>query len=147
MILALNALKTDKTFEEIAAINDASFSPLERAPHGTLRDVFDRATVFVRVSTVGSIMAYAFLTIKYDEPYVWVIATAEKYRGRGYAGSLLDEMNEYAKTTGAAGIWLSCHINNATAQKLYLDKGYRVVKVLQNYYGHDEHGLSMRRIL
>jgi len=136
----------ERRFAEIVKINDASFGSLERAPHGALRDIFDKATVFVRVSPQDHVMSYSFLTIKYDEPYVWVIATDEKYRGLGHAGTLLDEMEQYTRmTTGATGIWLTVHINNAMAQKLYLDKGYRVLKVLHNYYGHEEHGLSMRR--
>lgn len=140
--------KTDKVFDAIAAINDASFGPLERAPRGVLKDIFDRATVFVKISPEGRVKSYAFLTIKYDEPYVWVIATAQEFRGLGYAGKLLDEMDEHVRmTSGAAGMWLTVHANNAGAQKLYLDKGYRVQKVLTNYYGHGEHGLSMRRPL
>jgi ribosomal protein S18 acetylase RimI-like enzyme len=143
------ALKQDNTFEEIAAINYASFGPKQRAPNDILRNRFDTSDVFVTYSPDGKrVVAFALLAEKLNEPYVWVIATHENYRGQGLAGHLLDEIEEFVRATNTAtGIWLTVHVNNAKAQRLYLEKGYRVLKFLTNYYGSNESGLAMRRPL
>ena len=143
------ALKQDNTFEEIAAINYASFGPMERAPNGILRNIFDTSDVFVTYSPDGKrVVAYALLNEKLSEPYVWSIATHENYRGQGLAGHLLDEVEEFVRATNTAtGILLTVHVNNARAQRLYLEKGYRVLRFLTNYYGSNESGLVMRRPL
>lgn len=142
-------LRQDNAFEEIAAINYAAFGPLERAPNGILRNIFDTADVFVTYSPDGKrIVAYALLTEKLNEPYIWAIATHENYRGQGLAGHLLDQVEEFVRATNqATGITLTVHVNNAGAQRLYLAKGYRVLRFLTNYYGSNEHGLMMRRAL
>jgi ribosomal protein S18 acetylase RimI-like enzyme len=141
-------LKQDNVFEEIAAIHYTSFSPLERAPNGVLRHIFDTGHVFVTYSPDGErVVAFAFLTEKHGEPYIWVIATHQDYRGQGLAGHLLDEIEEFVRATTATGILLTVHVNNAKAQRLYLEKGYRVLRFLTNYYGSNEPGLMMRRPL
>ena len=142
------ALRQDNTFEEIAAINYAAFDPMERAPNGILRNIFDTGDVFVTYSPDGKVLAYAFLTEKLNEPYVWSIAVHENYRGQGLASHLLDEVEDFVRATSTAnGILLTVHVNNAMAQRLYLAKGYRVLKFLTNYYGSNESGLMMRRPL
>src|SRR5208282_5538906 len=143
------ALRQDNTFEEIAAMHDASFGPKERAPRGVLRSSFDTSNVFVTYSLDGKkIVAFAFLGEKLGEPYVWAIATHENYRGQGLAGHLLDEIETFVRaTTAATGITLTVHVNNAGAQRLYLEKGYRVLRFLTNYYGSNESGLLMRKAL
>ena len=142
------ALRQDNTFEEIAAINYAAFDPMERAPKGILRNIFDTGDVFVTYSPDGKVLAYAFLTEKLNEPYVWSIAVHENYRGQGLASHLLDEVEDFVRATSTAnGILLTVHVNNAMAQRLYLAKGYRVWKFLTDYYGSNESGLMMRRPL
>ena len=142
------ALRQDNTFEEIAAINYAAFDPMERAPNGILRNIFDTGDVFVTYSPDGKVLAYAFLTEKLNEPYVWSIAVHENYRGQGLASHLLDEVEDFVRATSTAnGILLTVHVNNAMAQRLYLAKGYRVLKFLTDYYGSNESGLMMRRPL
>ena len=140
-------LRQDNTFEEIAAINYNSFGLMERAPNGILRNIFDTSEVFVTYSANGKIVAYVLLNEKLNEPYVWSIATHEYYRGQGLAGRLLDEVEAFVRATNATGITLTVHVNNAGAQRLYLTKGYRVLRFLTNYYGSNEHGLMMRRNL
>jgi ribosomal protein S18 acetylase RimI-like enzyme len=141
-------------FEEIFKISNASFGDIERAPRPVLRDAFERADVFVEFSRNssftpdGEICAYAFLTTKYDEPYVWVIATDERYRGQGLAGKLLEEMADELRSQAKwPSMWLTCHVKNATAQRVYLAHGFKVDKVLDDYYGPNEDGLAMRRVL
>ena len=142
------ALRQDNTFEEIAAINYAAFDPMERASKGILRNIFDTGDVFVTYSPDGKVLAYAFLTEKLNEPYVWSIAVHENYRGQGLASHLLDEVEDFVRATSTAnGILLTVHVNNAMAQRLYLAKGYRVLKFLTDYYGSNESGLIMRRPL
>jgi ribosomal protein S18 acetylase RimI-like enzyme len=140
---------TDAIFEQVWTIHVDSFPKGELAPKGMLKNIFDNGTVFVRYSEVdGSVLSYAILSDKHDEPYVWSIATKQCARGQGHADWLLYEMEQYVRdTTVATGMWLCVHVNNAAAQRLYLAKGFRVTKCLMNFYGHGEMGLAMRKTL
>jgi ribosomal protein S18 acetylase RimI-like enzyme len=141
-----------RLFETIVAIHEASFTKMERAPREMLRDAFDQAEIFVRVDLVNPFsqyVAYALLTEKLDEPYIWSIATDAGHRGLGHAGALLVEIEQFVRVwrKTASSIGLTVHVNNITAQRLYLDNGYRVEQVLSNHYGPGESGLVMRRTL
>lgn len=145
--MILSGEQKAKYFNQIAEIYDASFQTLERAPRGVFRNVFDGAQVFVVLSGDGTVLAFALLTEKWDEPYIWAIATNDGQRGNGFATFLLTEIELYARTLRSSGIVLSVHVENAGAQRLYLAKGYRVSRFLTSYYGPNEHGLKMRRQL
>lgn len=140
--------KTDEMFDQIFDITKASFDDIECPPAFFLKQEFNRGTIFVMTEPPPSqtIIAYAILGEKNGEPYIWSIATREKYRGRGCAGLLLDEIENFVKyiLKDATGIGLMTNVNNP-AQKLYFDKGYRILKHQPNYYGSGINGLYMRR--
>jgi ribosomal protein S18 acetylase RimI-like enzyme len=136
--------KTDTVFDRIWDITKASFSGIELPPQSILHYEFGRGQVFVNDPVID---CYSILSEKFGEPYIWAIATDPAERGRGLAGKVLDEIEDYVRELkNATGIGLTTNTNNP-AQKLYFDKGYRVLKHLPGYYGPGESGLFMRRPL
>ncbi len=138
----------DKGFEDdIVELNKASFFGEERAPDGVVRDIFRTAPAVFAFYSDRNLLGAALVTDKFGEPYIWSIAVAEKSRGQGIGGALLEEIALYARELPASGISLTVNANNADAQRLYLKAGYRVMKFLPNYYGKNGSGLLMRRPL
>jgi ribosomal protein S18 acetylase RimI-like enzyme len=145
--------KTGLIFERIWDITKASFDGVELPPRSILEHEYGQGTVFITKATwppvdAGKIVSYALLREKYGEPYLWAIATDPEWRGKGLAGGLLREVENFVKyiLKDAAGIGLATNVNNP-AQKLYFDHGYRVIKHLPGYYGQGNNGLFMRRPL
>ncbi len=56
--------------------------------------------------------------------YIDDLSTLPDYRGRGYAGLLLDYIHELAKTSGKADVQLDSGHHRHAAHRLYLNKGY-----------------------
>lgn len=140
--------KDSEMFERCFTLQKICFDAEEQAPHGMMSYVFETGTVFTNPLTIWDskhIHAFAIVTEKHGEPFVWSIAVHPDFRRLGIAGKMLDEIEEWARTQNAAGIGLTVQIDNP-AQKLYFDKGYRVQNVLKNYY-LTGHGLFMRRKL
>jgi ribosomal protein S18 acetylase RimI-like enzyme len=141
--------KTQAVFDRIWEITEASFTGVELPPKGVLETEFGYAvnSVFTDSRRASWIQSYALLSEKFGEAYIWSIATAPTSRGCGFASHLLDEIEDYARTTlHQTGIGLSTNVNNP-AQKLYFDHGYRVERFMPGYYGKLENGLFMRRPL
>jgi ribosomal protein S18 acetylase RimI-like enzyme len=130
--------------QQCLELNDLCFQPEERAPQGVFTHQFMNGNIFI-VERVGKVVAFAIVSEKYGERYLWAIATDPNFRGRGFAGELLTEIEDWARSEKGRNIALTTHVDNP-AQKLYFDKGYRVVKVLSDYY-LTGNGLMMRRKL
>lgn len=140
--------KNDWTFIEINRITKESFTGVEVPPIQVLRREYDLGDIFVRVTTEGEprIRSYAIVSEKWNQPYIWSLATDNRDRGQGLASSLLKEIEEYERKKGEREINLTTHVNNP-AQKLYFDHGYRVKNVIDNYYLGGFDGLLMRKEL
>lgn len=128
--------------QRVIEITEKSFRDDELPPRGILTEQFMDGTVFI---DSGDVKSYAIVSEKFGERYIWAIATHPDHRGRGLAGELLDEIEAWARENKAPSLTLTTHSDNP-AQKLYFDKGYRVTRVLQDYY-QTGNGLFMRRKL
>jgi ribosomal-protein-alanine N-acetyltransferase len=136
--------KTVETFNRLRTISDNSFSGIERPPSGVFLSHYETDDVFVDDRRAEPIRGFCLVGDR-EGPYVWSIAVNPQYRGQGIGWSLLNEITDYYRGLGKEHITLTCHVDNP-AQKLYYDNGYRVVRVVQRYYGADN-GLFMKKIL
>ena len=154
---------TQKTNKDVVArlweITTESFFGVERPPRGVFNHTLESGDIYVNDDvdlcrhwleqsrcSWCPIYCYALVISKFGEPYIQSIATAPEHRGRGLAGRLIDEISREAIEAKAGGIGLTVNVNNTAAQRLYLDFGFRVERVLRGYYG-DDNGLFMRRKL
>ncbi|MBC7830087.1 MAG: GNAT family N-acetyltransferase [Chitinophagaceae bacterium] len=58
--------------------------------------------------------------------YIDDLSTLPEYRGRGYAGRLLEYIHQLAKETGKQSIQLDSGYQRNNAHRLYLNKGYKL---------------------
>jgi ribosomal protein S18 acetylase RimI-like enzyme len=133
--------KVPEVFDRIWDITAASFDGVELPPRHLLMTNLEEGTIFVNAHEID---CYALLGFKFGVYYIWAIATDPTARGQGFASQLLDEIAAHALAIGEDRIGLATNSDNP-AQKLYFDKGYRVTKVLRDFYGPGVHGLFMER--
>jgi GNAT superfamily N-acetyltransferase len=56
--------------------------------------------------------------------YIDDLSTLPAYRGKGYAGALLDYIHALAKAEGKTNVQLDSGYHRSNAHRLYLNKGY-----------------------
>jgi GNAT superfamily N-acetyltransferase len=63
--------------------------------------------------------------------YIDDLSTLPESRGKGYAGMLVDWINEYAKTEGVEQVHLDSGVNEArtNAHRLYLNKRFQITSL------------------
>jgi len=78
--------------------------------------------------------------------HIMNIAVREPHRNLGVGTALLDELERRFREAGAIASFLEVRAGNITAQRLYTDRGYRLLKTVAGYYG-DEDGYVMTKAL
>lgn len=78
--------------------------------------------------------------------HVMNLAVKEAYRNRGVGSALMDELERRFVEMGAKAAYLEVRESNATAQRLYSDRGYSFFRKARGYYG-DEDGYVMTKAL
>jgi GNAT superfamily N-acetyltransferase len=77
----------------------------------------DRAAAFTGIRTYGMLRTGSMI-------YIDDLFTLPEYRGRGYAGALLDHVSGIAKRAGILSVHLDTGYSLHEAHRLYLKKGY-----------------------
>ena len=95
----------------------------------------------------GEIVGFACGTALFEEGEIDVIAVQEKFRKRGVGKTLLSRLEEQEKERGAERISLEVRVSNIPAIRLYLNGGYRSVKVRKKYYADGEDAVIMEKKL
>ncbi len=145
--------RENTVFEDIVELHDASFEHWERAPRGILRTQYDTGQVFVMYQNeygCRTLLGFLIRTSKHGEPYVWAVAVRKQSRGQGIGKALIDEAVCEVRENGlrwSKGIGLTVNVDNTDAIRLYLKEGFRVTKVLIDYYGPGGDGIFMRKKL
>jgi ribosomal protein S18 acetylase RimI-like enzyme len=142
-------------FEDILELHDDAFDEFERAPRGVLRTQYDTGQVFVMYGDQNergrrTLLGFLIRTSKHGEPYIWSVAVRKESRGQGIGKALVDEAVCEVRENElrwSKGIGLTVNVDNVAAIRLYLKEGFRVTKVLSDYYGPGGSGLLMRRKL
>ena len=62
------------------------------------------------------------------------IGILEKYRGSGYASSLMESMIEYFLSTEIKGIYLETRVSNKVAKGLYDKFNFTLIETRKNFY-------------
>ena len=58
--------------------------------------------------------------------YIDDLSTLPEYRGKGYAGTLLDYLHKLAAENGKRAVHLDSGYHRNDAHRLYLNKGYKI---------------------
>jgi len=119
--------------DDIERIEEASFS----APFS--RDMFYgmlEGRPFGGLSALDGekIVGYLFYSVVLDEMELVTVAVEERYRKKGIARRLIEEMLETAAINSVKKIFLEVRVSNASAQSLYKGFGFRDVSIRPKYY-------------
>ena len=103
-----------------------------------LSDALDdnRYSLFV-VRFGGKAVCYGGVCFALDEAEICNVVTDEKFRGAGYASSVIDAISDECIKKGVKKIFLEVAENNAPAKNLYVKKGFEKISVRKNYYGEN----------
>lgn len=130
--------------EELARL-EQSYIPCPWSENQLLEALDDnRYSLFV-VRFGGKAVCYGGVCFALDEAEICNVVTDEKFRGAGYASSVIDAISDECVKRGVKKIFLEVAENNAPAKKLYLKKGFEKISERKNYYGANLTAEIMRK--
>lgn len=101
----------------------------------------------------GSILAYAFLMIGYQESNILNIGVNPKFQRQSIGSKMLDRLFLISRINQAKTMWLEVRESNIAAIKLYEKHQFKVIGQRKNYYQYSdpqgkkikEHAILMSR--
>lgn len=122
--------------------------PQEPWSFKTLASAFGGENFFGTVAEDGGeIAGYGSITVAADTADIGNIAVAEAYRRCGAGGEILERLAAYAKSCGAARVFLEVRVSNSPAMAMYLKHGFKGVYARTRYYSDGEDCLVMAKEL
>ncbi len=133
-------IKFANTDEELLACWDAvrELRPHLTDPQDFLRRVKDMRAESYRilyaavqengVEKAASFAGFRDMQMLYSDKIIYIddLGTLPEYRGKGYAGELLDRVYQIAKETGKVSVHLDSGYHRKAAHKVYLQKGFEL---------------------
>jgi ribosomal protein S18 acetylase RimI-like enzyme len=75
------------------------------------------------------------------------LATDPGHQGHGYSRSMLAKIEELARERGSRLMFLEVRVDNSPALRLYQGNGYRMIRLLADFFGPQEDAWQMDRPL
>jgi ribosomal-protein-alanine N-acetyltransferase len=107
----------------------------------------DRNVVGHCLTAGRSVIGFILSRLAAGESEILSVAIAPAWRGRGFAGPLLDLHLRRLAGLGARAVFLEVGDNNAPANRLYCNAGFYEVGRRSGYYDRDATALILRRDL
>jgi ribosomal-protein-alanine N-acetyltransferase len=128
----------EEDLEAVLEVERASFDE----PYGkeVFRRVLSEENIFLVGEVEGGIVvAYILVLIRRLKAHVLSVAVHPKWRGRGYARELFENLFRQVRLLGLERVVLEVDVTNNTAQHVYYALGFKVGGRLKRYYqnGHD----------
>ena len=130
----------------VAALEGEVFAPSNHTPWSAQLfsdDLAEPGHIWWVAHDEGQIVGYAGAVMAGGDAQVSNVAVAEGRRREGIAGRLLARVTYDAQMLGATTSSLEVDADNAAAQRLYAQLGYREVGRRPNYYGKGHDALIM----
>ncbi|MGQ9778931.1 MAG: ribosomal protein S18-alanine N-acetyltransferase [Bacillota bacterium] len=130
--------------DEVLAIENESFAtPWSRASF--LYELLEnRRAVYLVAKEEGHVVGYVGMWAIFDEGHITNLAVHPRFRRRGIATLLLQELIHEAKRRGIAHLTLEVRRSNLGAQLLYAKHGFVTKGIRRRYYrDNDEDALIM----
>lgn len=137
-----------KDIDDIVKIEEEVFGKNGGADYWLIKAFVRYGLLFVvkEGEEIVSVAEYMEIAEK-KELFLYGFLTREKFRGKGYAGKLIQYSEKNAKKKGYAAIALTVDPENLTAVKFYQKRGYKIEELQENEYGDGIHRYLMRKIL
>lgn len=137
-------------FEDILKISELEKEcfPRDAWNYRMFADSFEGDNFFgVLCDDGGDIAGYGSITFGYDTADIDNVAVAERYRGAGLGGKILEALVSAARERGIKRVFLEVRVSNYVAMSLYLKHGFKGVYARTRYYSDGEDCLVMAREL
>ena len=95
----------------------------------------------------GKVIGYAGIMLAGDVTDILTLTVAPEFRRRGIAREFLKRMVDWSRNQNVAAMMLEMRIDNAEAEPLYLENGFRKIAERDNYYGPGLTAVVMRKEL
>lgn len=92
----------------------------------------------------GIVVSFIHFLKMYETIDIINLATLPEYRNLGYAGQLLDELEKQDEVNH---LMLEVRKNNIVAVNFYSNKGFKVIREINNYYGDDDALIMERKLI
>ena len=120
---------------EVAAIEAACFStPWSRNAFADAVDSEIYEYIVALDGSDGGVAAYAGMQVVLDEAEITNIAVAERYRRRGIAGKLLEDLETLCGRRDVKYLHLEVRESNTAARNLYAKCGFEIDGMRKNFY-------------
>jgi ribosomal-protein-alanine N-acetyltransferase len=129
------ALIRDMGPEDVAAVArlEAESYAFPWTP-GIFRDCLRAGYYCCVAEDEGDCIGYGIMSVGAGEAHVLNICVAERHRRRGLGASLLEQLMEFAASSGAREIFLEVRPSNAAALHLYKTRGFTQIGIRRGYY-------------
>ena len=120
--------------EEMALLEEKCFDQ-------TIRENFDFVLLsnshryFVVLNNLKEVIAYAGISISYEQGDILSVCVSPEYRKLGIAKGLMTALLDEAKKVGVQTMFLEVEEDNLPAINLYLKCGFEKISERKNYYG------------
>ena len=82
----------------------------------------------------GLVAGYIIYRLLGEQAHILNIALRPEWQGRGWGRRLMEWALDRMKREGVRFVWLEVRASNKRAIKLYQKLGFKVLKVIKNYY-------------
>jgi ribosomal-protein-alanine N-acetyltransferase len=133
----------------LLTIEYCSFMPGDAFNRRQIRDLVTNEHALCRViaindQVVGWTVGFIRQHRHHRSARIYTLSIDPTFRGRGLARQLMLHMIDELTSRQARHLYLEVRVNNHKALSLYDRLGFQAVRLLRDYYGSTEHGLSMR---
>ncbi len=91
----------------------------------------------------GKVVGYIAISELGRDAKIISFAVKKEFRRKGIGTKLLDTAINICKEKGKEKLFLEVRVSNIPAQSLYKKKGFKVVKIIPNYYSDGESAYLM----
>jgi ribosomal-protein-alanine N-acetyltransferase len=103
---------------------------------------------FIIAEEDGQIIGFIFgIMMSRTEARILMLAIDQRYRGKGYGGTLYREMQRQCAVKGMHSIALEVRVSNLVAIRFYQKMSFQLVGRIQGYYSNGEDAFRMQLFL
>ena len=132
----------------VAQLSDKSFAEYGARPSRYTLSVIHRPTTRTWVA-VEAEAPLGLVVLELDGPRaaLLAVAVAERARGRGIGGLLMQAAEHHARSSGARDLTLFTADSNLAALDLFLRRGFRIVRRKPGFYSRHQDACELNKTL
>lgn len=132
----------------VADLSDKSFAEYGARPSRYTLSVIQRATTRTWLAVeAGAPLGMVVLELDGPRAALLAVAVAERARGRGVGGLLMQAAELHARTSGVKALTLFTADSNLAALDLFLRRGFRIVRRKPGFYSRHQDACELAKAL